>query len=43
MINAFKNNFSLFLEHDAENECCNLKISEKGLRLNETFSLSEIL
>ena len=40
---AFKNNFSLFLEHDAENECCSLKISEKGLRLNETFSLSEIL
>ena len=40
---AFKNDFSLFLEHDAENECCSLKTSEKGVRLNETFSLSDIL
>ena len=40
---ALKNDFRLFLEHDAENECCSLKNSEKGIKLNDTFSLSEIL
>tara|TARA_B100001287_G_scaffold192399_1_gene162627 strand:- start:3292 stop:4149 length:858 start_codon:yes stop_codon:yes gene_type:complete len=40
---ARKNNFKLFLEHDAKNECCSLKNSEKGVELSETFSLSEIL
>jgi glyoxylase-like metal-dependent hydrolase (beta-lactamase superfamily II) len=32
----------LFLEHDAVNECCTLQHTEKGVRLKETFSLSEL-
>ena len=40
---AEEDNFNLFFEHDPVNECCNLKKSEKGIRLNNTFSLSEII
>tara|TARA_Y100000589_G_scaffold217434_1_gene205061 strand:+ start:22036 stop:22893 length:858 start_codon:yes stop_codon:yes gene_type:complete len=40
---AEEDNFNLFFEHDPINECCNLKKSEKGIRLNNTFSLSEII
>ena len=35
--------FILFLEHDFENECCTVKHTEKGVRLDKTFPLSEIL
>tara|TARA_B100001287_G_scaffold226655_1_gene196446 strand:+ start:424 stop:1281 length:858 start_codon:yes stop_codon:yes gene_type:complete len=40
---AEEDNFNLFFEHDPVNECCNLKKSEKGIKLNNTFSLSEII
>jgi glyoxylase-like metal-dependent hydrolase (beta-lactamase superfamily II) len=40
---AEKNNFSLFLEHDPLNECCQLLETEKGIRLKNTHLLSEIL
>jgi glyoxylase-like metal-dependent hydrolase (beta-lactamase superfamily II) len=39
---AAENNYILFLEHDPINECCTLQQTEKGVRLNETFKLSEI-
>ena len=32
----------LFLEHDAVNECCTLQHTEKGVRLKDTFALSEL-
>ena len=32
----------LFLEHDFDNECCTLKKTEKGVRLNEAFSFSTL-
>lgn len=32
----------LFLEHDSMNECCTVKHTEKGVRLDQTFKLSEI-
>lgn len=32
----------LFLEHDAVNECCTVKMTEKGVRLDQTFKLNEI-
>jgi len=35
-------NVVLFLEHDHENECCTLKHTEKGVRLDKTFKLSEL-
>ncbi len=34
--------FVLFLEHDAINECCTVKHTEKGVRLDKTFKLSDI-
>lgn len=40
---AADNGYVLFLEHDAVNECCTVKHTEKGVRLDRTFPLSEIL
>jgi len=40
---ASKENYILFLEHDPENECCTVKMTEKGVRLDQKFKLSEIL
>lgn len=37
-----ENEYILFLEHDPEVECCTLQYTEKGIRLKETFKLSEI-
>jgi len=34
--------YILFLEHDPIHECCTLQQTEKGIRLKETFKLSEI-
>jgi glyoxylase-like metal-dependent hydrolase (beta-lactamase superfamily II) len=34
--------YILFLEHDSENECCTVKHTEKGVRVDRTFKLSEI-
>ncbi|RZL45323.1 MAG: MBL fold metallo-hydrolase [Pedobacter sp.] len=39
---AVNNNYILFLEHDPINECCTLQRTEKGIRVAETFKLSEI-
>lgn len=40
---AADNQYVLFLEHDAVNECCTVKNTEKGVRLDRTLPLSEIL
>lgn len=34
--------FVLFLEHDATNELCTVKNTEKGVRLDQTFSFNEV-
>jgi hypothetical protein len=39
---AADNDYVLFFEHDAQNECCTLQHTEKGIRLKDTFSLSEL-
>ncbi len=39
---ACENNYILILEHDAINECCNLIMTDKGIRLNQTFKLADI-
>ena len=36
---AVEKNYLLFLEHDAHNELISLKNTEKGVRLDETFTL----
>lgn len=40
---AADNQYILFLEHDPLNQCCTVKHTEKGVRLDRTFPLSEIL
>ena len=40
---ALENDYILFLEHDLYNECCTLELTEKGVRVRETFRLEEIL
>lgn len=40
---AVNNNYILFFEHDLYNECCTLENTDKGVRVKETYSLSEII
>jgi hypothetical protein len=35
--------YILFLEHDPQYECCTVKHTERGVRLDRTFTLKEIL
>lgn len=39
---ALAGNYILFFEHDAQHECCTLHQTERGIRENEIFKLSEI-
>jgi glyoxylase-like metal-dependent hydrolase (beta-lactamase superfamily II) len=40
---AVENNFTLFFEHDIMHECCSLIKTEKGIRADNKFPLSEFL
>ncbi|MBK7684476.1 MAG: MBL fold metallo-hydrolase [Bacteroidetes bacterium] len=40
---AQEKDFILFFEHDPHHECCDLKMTEKGVRPNNFFKLSEIV
>ena len=42
MTEAAKKGYVLFLEHDLYRECCTLEETEKGVRMKESFSLSEM-
>ena len=39
---AADNNYVLFLQHDAVNECCTLQHTEKGIRLKDIFKIGDI-
>jgi glyoxylase-like metal-dependent hydrolase (beta-lactamase superfamily II) len=39
---AVENNYVLFFEHDAVNECCDLQLTEKGVRIKNTFKLKDL-
>jgi hypothetical protein len=39
---AVENNYILFFEHDPQIECCDLQITERGIRLKNTFKLEEV-
>jgi glyoxylase-like metal-dependent hydrolase (beta-lactamase superfamily II) len=43
LMEAASNNYILFLEHDPVHECCTVKQTERGVRLDQTFALKEIL
>lgn len=40
---AYNKDYVLFLQHDALHECCSLKETEKGIRLNATHQLFDVL
>lgn len=40
---AVDRQYVLFFEHDSVNECCTLKMTDRGPRLDRTFPLSEVL
>lgn len=39
---ALLNNYTLIFQHDANIECCNLAMTEKGIRAKDKFSFSEL-
>ncbi|MCO5239570.1 MAG: MBL fold metallo-hydrolase [Chitinophagaceae bacterium] len=39
---ALQNNFILFFEHDPEYECCTLQMTERGIRMKDTFKLEQV-
>lgn len=39
---ALENEYILFFEHDPVNECCTLQHTERGIRVNEIFKLSDL-
>ena len=39
---AAENDYILFFEHDPVNECCNLQLTEKGIRSKTVFKLDEV-
>lgn len=39
---AVENDFILFFEHDPKNECCNLQMTEKGIRPKDFFTIAEV-
>lgn len=40
---ALKDDMIIFFEHDLYNECCNLIETEKGVKVNETYTLKDFL
>ena len=38
---AVENDYILFLEHDLYHECCTLQMTDKGVRVKETFKLEQ--
>ena|SRR5436190_6567707 len=39
---AVETNYILFFEHDPQIECCDLQITERGIRAKNTFKLEEV-
>jgi len=39
---AADNDYILYFEHDAANECCSLQATEKGIRQKDCFDLKSI-
>jgi glyoxylase-like metal-dependent hydrolase (beta-lactamase superfamily II) len=40
---ALNNDYVLFFEHDIFNECCTLKATDKGIRMDKSLTLNEFL
>jgi glyoxylase-like metal-dependent hydrolase (beta-lactamase superfamily II) len=42
LLEAAEKGHILFLEHDIYNECCTVQLTERGVRLKESFKLSAV-
>ena len=42
LIEAANKNYILFLEHDSVNECCTVKHTDKGVRVDEIFKFEDL-
>ncbi len=42
LMEANERNYVLYFEHDPVVECCTLQSTEKGIRVHETFPLSNL-
>lgn len=42
LLEAVENDYILFFEHDPKIECCNLQMTEKGIRQKDVFKVSEV-
>ena len=42
LIEAANKNYILFFEHDSVNECCTVKHTDKGVRVNEIINFNEL-
>jgi len=40
---AVQHDYTLFFEHDAHHECCNLQETDKGIRVKSTFNLNSLV
>ena len=40
--NAYNNQYIIYLQHDNYNECCTLKKTDRGIRLDKTFKISDL-
>ncbi|MFH1159400.1 MAG: MBL fold metallo-hydrolase [bacterium] len=43
MNEAAEKGYILFFEHDINRECCTVQMTEKGVRMKETFALADVL
>ncbi|MCW3112574.1 MAG: beta-lactamase [Segetibacter sp.] len=39
---ALEKDYVLFFEHDAKTECCTVQMTDKGIRVKETFTLEDL-
>jgi hypothetical protein len=39
---AYTKKYTLFFEHDPVNECCDLELTNKGIRAKNCFDLSQL-
>lgn len=39
---AVQNDYILFFEHDPKIECCNLQMTERGIRQKDTFNIADV-
>jgi glyoxylase-like metal-dependent hydrolase (beta-lactamase superfamily II) len=42
LLEAIEQDYVLFLEHDPKVECCTVQMTEKGVKVKETFKLEEL-